>query len=122
MPRHRRGWAMGGEDMGTARHSPLTIALLEACLLTFLKEEPRHGYILLNDLDAIGIQTIHPSVVYRSLRQLEDLQWIESDWDTDQTQGPPRRTYRLTAQGETALQNWKVELEKTRELITRLLK
>jgi PadR family transcriptional regulator, regulatory protein PadR len=47
--------------------------------------------------------TIHPSVIYRTLREMETLEWIVSDWDADQTQGPPRRIYELTAQGEAVL-------------------
>ena len=65
--------------------------------------------------------TIHPSVIYRTLREMEGLEWIQSDWDTDQTQGPPRRIYRLTVQGEEALRNWQHELKKTQELISDLL-
>jgi len=52
---------------------------------------------------------------------MEDLEWIQSDWETDQTQGPPRRTYHLTAQGEEALQYWKQELERTNGIILQLL-
>jgi DNA-binding PadR family transcriptional regulator len=68
------------------------------------------------------MNTLHPSVVYRTLREMEGLEWIQSDWETDQTQGPPRRTYRLTVQGEEALRNWQHELGKTQELISDLLK
>ncbi len=121
MPRHRRGWAMGGGPHHEDRHSPLTISMLEPALLILLKEQPRHGYTLLTDLELLGITTIHPSVVYRTLREMEGLEWIQSDWETDQTQGPPRRTYRLTVQGEEALQNWRHELEKTQGLIGELL-
>ena len=122
MPRHRRGWAMGGGPNCEDRHSPLTISMLEPALLTFLKEQPRHGYTLLGDLETLGMRTLHPSVVYRTLREMEGLEWIQSVWDTDQTQGPPRRTYRLTVQGEEALQNWRHELGKTQDLISQLLK
>lgn len=122
MPRHRRGWAMGGGPHNEDRHSPLTISILEPALLILLKEQPRHGYTLLADLDSLGMTTIHPSVVYRTLREMEGLEWIESDWDTDQTQGPPRRNYHLTAQGEEALQNWRHELGKAQGLIGQLLK
>lgn len=122
MPRHGRGWAMRGGPNCEGRHSPLTISLLEPALLILLKEQPRHGYTLLGDLGVLGMSTLHPSVVYRTLREMEGLEWIQSDWDTDQTQGPPRRTYHLTAQGEEALQYWKRELEKTNETIMHLLK
>ena len=122
MPRHGRGWAMGGGPNCGDRHSPLTISILEPALLILLKEQPRHGYTLLGDIETLGMTTIHPSVVYRTLREMEGLEWIQSDWDTDQTQGPPRRIYRLTGQGEEALQNWRYELGKTQGLITQLLK
>ena len=121
MPRHRRGWAMGGEHRRDERHSPLTISMLEPALLILIREQPRHGYTLLADLELLGMVTIHPSVVYRTLREMESLEWIQSDWDFTQTQGPPRRNYRLTAQGEEALQNWQHEMGKTQELIGQLL-
>ncbi len=121
MPRHRRGWAMGGGPLPEGRHSPLRVSMLEPALLVLLKERPRHGYTLLNDLDTLGMRTMHPSMVYRTLREMEDLAWVQSDWDTDQTQGPPRRTYTLTQQGEEVLRNWKNELEGSQTLIKLLL-
>lgn len=121
MPRHRRGWAMGGGPNWEERHSPLTVSLLEPALLVLIRKQASHGYSLLLDLEALGITTLHPSVVYRTLREMEGLEWIESSWDTNQTQGPPRRMYHLTAQGEEALQNWRRELGKTRDLISQLL-
>lgn len=124
MPRHRRGWAMGarGEGGGGVGHSPLTISMLEPALLFLLKGRPRHGYTLLSDLGALGMNTIHPSVVYRTLRDMESLGWIQSDWDVEETQGPPRRTYRMTERGVAALKNWQEELGKTSELIAQLMK
>jgi PadR family transcriptional regulator PadR len=112
---------MGGGPGWRERHTPLTLALLEPALLVLLKEQPRHGYTLLPDLVTLGMGTIHPSVVYRILREMEELGWVESDWETDQTQGPPRRIYKLTAQGEDVLENWKLALTRSRDLITQLL-
>ncbi len=122
MPRHRRGWGINGENGFQHRHTPMTVPLLEPALLILLKEQPRHGYTLLNDLEALGMSMIHPSVVYRTLRDMESLEWIVSDWDTAQSQGPPRRIYTLTPQGEDALRGWQHELEKTQGLIVDLLK
>ncbi len=121
MPRQRRGWAMHSAQNSMPGHSPVIISLLEPVLLSMIKENPRYGYSLLTDLEAINMGTIHPGVVYRTLRDLEALGWIESQWDTDQTQGPPRRTYRLTDQGENALNNWKNELQKVQQVISGLL-
>jgi PadR family transcriptional regulator PadR len=113
---------MGAGPHPEDRHSPITISLLEPALLILLKEQPRHGYTLLSDLETLEMSTIHPSVIYRTLREMEGLEWVQSDWETKQTQGPPRRIYRLTLQGEEALQNWRYELEKNKSLISQLLK
>lgn len=120
MPGRRRGWAMRGRGFGN-QHSPLTVSILEPALLALLKERPRHGYTLLSDLEPWGMATIHPSVIYRTLREMEELDWIHSDWETTQTQGPPRRTYQLTTTGEEVLANWRQELEKTQGIIHQLL-
>ena len=112
---------MRAGSRGEEIHSPLVVSLLEPTLLVLLKEKPGHGYSLLSELNEIEMTTIHQSVVYRTLREMETLGWIESDWNTDQTQGPPRRTYHLTSQGEEALRYWTQELEKTDAIISKLL-
>lgn len=121
MPRHRRGWASKIDNNVEMRHSPLTISLLEPVLLILLSEQAGHGYTLIGDLEAFGMGTIHPSVVYRTLRELEGLGWSQSDWNVETTQGPPRRNYHLTLLGQDALRNWKLELERTNNLITKLI-
>ncbi|HNT71389.1 MAG TPA: helix-turn-helix transcriptional regulator, partial [Bacteroidales bacterium] len=67
MPRHRRGWAVQGIAGNGDRHTPLKVSLLEPALLIFLNEQPRHGYTLLADLEALNMGSIHPSVIYRTL-------------------------------------------------------
>ncbi len=122
MPRRRRGWAMNGhhgEHHG--QHTPLTISLLEPTLLLLISQKERHGYTLLNDLEQMNMGTIHPSVIYRTLRELEGLEWIQSAWDTFETQGPPRRTYTITDLGKQALINWKQQLELHQKSIDQLL-
>jgi len=121
MPRHRRGWGAVGNANDDYRHSTLTVCMLEPALLILIKEQPRHGYSLLGELEKMGINTVHPSVVYRILREMEALMWIQSVWDTDQTQGPPRRTYRITNDGLEALRYWHNEMKQTQDLIVSLL-
>lgn len=112
---------MHGEGGAPSYHTPLTMSLLEPALLILVQEQARHGYTLLQDLNQLGMGTIHPSVVYRTLRDMEELGWIASDWDTSQTQGPPRRTYRMAPPGEEALRNWRRELIHSQDLIAQLL-
>lgn len=121
MPRHRRGWAVAHGLNNHDHHSSLTVSLLEPVLLILLQKQPRHGYLLLAELTDLGMGSIHPSVVYRTLRELERLAWVQSAWDTDQTQGPPRRIYQLTDLGTIALLNWQKELNKAEQIIEKLL-
>lgn len=121
MPRHRRRWAIAHEQGKNNYHSSLTVSLLEPVLLILLKEQPRHGYLLLAELANLGMDSIHPSVVYRTLRDLERYAWVQSDWDMNRTQGPPRRIYALSEQGEMALRSWQKELEKAQGTIVQLL-
>lgn len=111
----------GVQGRGRGRHSPLTVSLLEPALLVLLNDQARHGYPLLADLEKMGMGTIHPSVVYRTLRDMEELEWIQSTWDVDETQGPPRRVYRLTERGEEVLKHWREEMKNIRELLSELI-
>lgn len=112
---------MNDENGDEVRHTPLTASLLEPVLLVLINERPRYGYTLLNDLETLGMGTIHPSVVYRTLREMEELAWIRSAWDTNQTQGPPRRIYSLTEKGTQIMRNWQQELEKVQKIISEFL-
>lgn len=122
MPRHKRGWGFENGHRRERRHTPLKVALVEPALLTLISQQARHGYSLLADLESLGLERLHPSVVYRTLRQMEELQWIESEWDNENMQGPPRRIYSLTHIGAAALDTWQEELLKSQEIIQLLLK
>ena len=122
MPRRRRGWAMNSHHGEFhSEHTPLTISLLEPVLLLLISQQARHGYTLLNELVNWNMASIHPSVVYRTLREMEGLDWVQSSWDTAQTQGPPRRTYVITPLGEKALLNWKKQLEEHQKTVDHFL-
>jgi len=93
------------------------VRFLEPALLLLLWDNPAHGYPLLEQLREFGLAEIDPSVVYRALRDMEDKGWLASAWDEEQTQGPPRRVYRLTAQGQEMLGWWVQDLQETRRII-----
>ncbi len=77
---------------------------------------------MLSELELLSLEALHPNVVYRTLRQMEGLEWIQSEWDTENNQGPPRRLYRLTRIGEAALMIWQEELVNAQDSIRRILK
>jgi PadR family transcriptional regulator PadR len=95
--------------------------MLEPALLVLLSQGDMHGYTLLDQVDALGLRALQPSMLYRVLRELEEAGWVSSIWDREQTQGPPRRVYTLTEDGYAALHEWKNHLAQTQELISRLL-
>jgi len=110
-----------GRGQGGRRRSRRAARLLEPALLLLLHHGPAHGYTLLEQLREFGLGDLNPSVVYRTLRDMEARGWVTSTWDVEQTQGPPRRVYRLTAMGDEVL-NWCTQdLRETRGMIDHLL-
>lgn len=98
----RRGWGQ------------LALFLRPAILL-LLKQDPSHGYTLIEDLrreDLID-EDLDPAVVYRYMREMEDEGLLVSEWDTTGS-GVPRRVYRLTPAGETFARGCLVNLRRTR--------
>ena len=95
--------------------------MLEPTLLLFLHHGTAHGYTLLERLGVYGLDQLNPSVVYRALREMEEEGWVTSDWDQEETQGPPRRVYKITSVGHEVLAWWAKDLKETRGAIDRLI-
>jgi len=102
-------------------YSLLDVRLVEPALLAFLQGENLHGYGLLDKLEVLGLGSINPSVIYRILRDFEEIGFVRSDWDEEKTQGPPRRVYTLTADGEEALARAADSLTETSKRINNIL-
>jgi PadR family transcriptional regulator PadR len=94
---------------------------LEPTILLLLHHNPAHGYTLVDQLVEFGLEAPHPRVVYRTLRDMEEDGWVTSTWDTEETQGPPRRVYRLTALGDEVLGVCMRSMQQTREQIDDLM-
>jgi len=94
---------------------------LDPVLLLLLKEGPAHGYPLLGRLADFGLDFLDPTVVYRALRDMEDQGWVTSNWNEDETQGPPRRVYSLTRLGEGVLSCCGDQIQATRDVIENFL-
>ena len=117
---------MQGRGRGRGRrwrrgHSRRAVRFLEPTLLLVLHYGPAHGYTLIGQLREFGLAEVDPSAIYRALRDMESQGWVTSSWDEEQTQGPPRRVYHLTAQGDEMLRWWTQDLRETRGMIDQLL-
>jgi poly-beta-hydroxybutyrate-responsive repressor len=78
--------------------SALPKNFLQPCLLLLLREQPAHGYELLERLRAFGFERSDPGRLYRSLRKLEDAGLVRSAWEPSSS-GPARRIYEITRAG-----------------------
>ena len=95
--------------------------MLRPTLLFLMHRSPGHGYDLIEQLKDFGVVDIDPSLVYRALRDMEAEGHIQSTWDEKKTQGPPRRVYTLTSEGDHSLQYHLEDLQNTRSRIDQLL-
>ncbi len=100
------------------------MSFLQPCLLVMLHRGEDHGYNLLNGLDEFGFNPgqIDPSLIYRALREMEEICLVTSEWDQDSSLGPQRRVYRITQDGRNYLARWISELRRTRQEIDGLIK
>ncbi len=73
--------------------------------LVVLREQPSHGYELMERLEEIGFEQIDPEALYLTLRQMENEGLCKSKWETPGG-GPACRTYAVTEAGEEYLDAW----------------
>lgn len=90
------------------------------CLLIFLAEGQAHGYELLDSIRAAGLRSAEAGGLYRCLRTMEEDNLVTSWWEPSQ-QGPPRRTYVLTDEGQVAMRAAVDGLDEVRSLLEGLV-
>jgi len=80
-------------------------SFLRPCLLLLLREQPAHGYDLLERLGPFGwtFSASDPGRLYRTLRRLEEEGLIHWYWEGS-SDGPNRRVYDITRAGMEELQ------------------
>ncbi len=87
-------------------------------ILLSLLPEPKHGYAIAKDVQALSRDRVvlSTSTLYTALKRLLEIGWIEragEDSEPDET-GRPRKVYRLTELGQRILQ---AETERLRSLV-----
>ena len=105
----------GGQRWGRKGTCPRRITrFVEPCLLLLLHRDQTHGYDLLEGLKEFSVNqmTVDSSVVYRTLRDMEEAGLVVSAWETAGS-GPPRRVYSVTSRGDEYLARWVEDLRET---------
>ena len=99
------------------------MGFLRPVLLFLLSRENAHGYSLLDGLTKFGFNSkqVDPSLVYRTLRDMEESGWITSHIGKE-SRGPQRRVYQLQPEGKNYLAELIGGLRIRRDEINNLLK
>ncbi len=93
---------------------------IEFCVLALLEERPRYGFEIAKDLaDADGLVTSE-GTIYPLLARLRQDGVVETYWE-ESSQGPPRRYYRLTEDGKSALGAFVVQWRRFRDAVDGLM-
>lgn len=73
-------------------------------IMLVLADGPRHGYAVMRALrtDPVEPLPIGPATLYRTLKEMEDAGLITVSEGPDDSSGPPRQYYALTAAGRRA--------------------
>ena len=85
---------MPGRGRGGRRRRRV-MSFVQPCLLVMLNRDSAHGYSLLNGLSEFGFRPgqLDPSLVYRALREMEEIGLVSSEWDEESPFKPPRFSY-----------------------------
>ena len=91
---------------------------IEPCLLYLLWDQKKHGYELMSQLPQFGFLQgdVDPGAIYRTLRHLEEVGLVTSQWDTS-GHGPAKRRYTISTLGKSHLQLWVQSLERRRDAL-----
>ena len=115
LPRHARGRRRLGPGRWQVRAR--LERFTEPAVLLVLRDNPGHGYELLEKLQALmPAERIDMGNLYRILRSLEREGLVSSTWD-DLSPGPAKRIYAITDSGRTVLDQWVGAFSKAQQQI-----
>ncbi len=107
-----------GETRSTL--SQLRRGTLEYCVLALLRGGERYGFDLVRSLALVDGLVTSEGTIYPLLSRLRKEQLVTTFWRESES-GPPRRYYRLTDRGHTALADFTAEWARFRDAVDTLL-
>ena len=91
----------------------------EACVLSLLGGQERYGFELARALTDNGL-VASEGTIYPLLTRLRQQGLVETTW-RESTEGPPRRYYRLTEDGQIAIGSFADQWKLFRNAVDRIL-
>src|SRR6266511_4296329 len=89
---------------------------LQYCVLALLAREERYGFDLVRALGDVDGMVTSEGTIYPLLSRLRRDRLVETTWRESRS-GPPRRYYRLTRAGRTALDGFSHEWSRFRDAV-----
>ncbi len=89
---------------------------LQYCVLALLAREERYGFDLVRALGEVDGMVTTEGTIYPLLGRLRRDGLVETTW-RESPSGPPRRYYRLTAAGHSALEAFAREWSRFRDAV-----
>lgn len=91
------------EPLGEATISQLRRGVLQFCVLALLRDGERYSFDLVSALGAVDGLVTSEGTLYPLLGRLRREGMVHTTW-RESASGPPRRYYRITADGDAALE------------------
>jgi PadR family transcriptional regulator, regulatory protein PadR len=101
--------------------SQLRRGTVEYCVLALLRDGERYGFELVRELSAVDGLVTSEGTIYPLLTRLRKEQLVTTFWRESES-GPPRRYYRLTDAGLTALGDFTTEWSRFRDSVDTILR
>jgi PadR family transcriptional regulator, regulatory protein PadR len=89
---------------------------LEYCVLALLRNERRYGFDIVRALSETDGMVTGEGTIYPLLSRLRRDGLVETTWE-ESPSGPPRRYYRLTERGRSALDDFVTEWARFRDAV-----
>jgi PadR family transcriptional regulator PadR len=106
------------DDRG--RRTQLLRGALDLCLLAVIANKPAYGYEMTKRLHERGLSIVGEGSIYPLLGRLERDRLVET-YRAPSNGGPPRKYYRLSAEGQRALADGIAEWQAARAAIDSVL-
>lgn len=89
---------------------------LELCLLLLIQKHKRlYGFDLIEKLKALDLP-VKEGTLYPMLSRMTEEKTLQSEWETENIKGHPRKFYSLTKTGTKQLDEMKEEFEKLMDI------
>jgi PadR family transcriptional regulator PadR len=100
--------------------SQLRRGTIEFCVLALLRGQERYGFELVRTLSSVDGMVTSEGTIYPLLTRLRREGLVTTSWRESES-GPPRRYYRLTPAGRSALATFSKDWARFRDAVDSLL-